>query len=283
MSSNTEAPSRRSGGPRLLVLTLLLLLLPAGALAQSPAPPLGPTETDNAKLNAALERSEALMRDGKFEEAMADLDQALQSYRASWANLARLHLMRGVVQVLLDRPIQARAAFATALCFDRTVHPAMLDPSPVTARIFEDARATLTCTAQPPTAPAVLAPAPVVTDSTSLVPTFLMVSGGVLVAAGSVLGVLALRAENRSNAEGVSKDDATADSQQASDLALGADVCLFGGLATAGTGIILLLLRESGSPTTAAAPGAPATAPPTASLLPFGPGDGPGLGLVLSF
>ena len=222
------------------------------------------------KLLEVLDRSEGMMRKGAFEPALAEMDRAIAFHtRASHANLARLHLQRGIVLVLLDRPAQARTAFNLALCHDPAIDPSSFGLSPTTARLFDEARLS-PCTGLLPAENGKGAAAGAeVTRRRSPWPAVLLVGGGALLAGGSVLGVLALQAED--DASEAYQVDAGAARDRANNLAMATDLTLGAGVLAMGTGLVLLLLEEEDSP-----------AEQQARILPFVAG-GAGLSLALSF
>jgi len=235
-----------------------------GALLLGGAPATAALSADDEAVERIRKEADAQMRAGQFEGALAKMDRAIVVHaRATRPTLARLHMQRGVVLVLLDRPTQARTAFSLALCHDPGVDPKTLDLSPTTARIFEDARKD-PC----PTLPSAGGGEPGVDDGGSPWPVVLMASGAVLVAGGSVLGVLALQTEDE--VLDAYQVDAQRLRDRANNLALGADIALFSGVAVATTGLILWLTDDSPDEQ------------PTTRLAPL-PLDGPGLSFGFSF
>ncbi len=257
---------------RQIALVAALVLATLGPLAASAA-------TQDPNLLKVLSDAEELMRGGKFEQALAQMDRGVAFHtQASRSNLARLHLQRGIVLVLLDRPAQARTAFNLAQCYDPSIDPSTLDLSPTTARIFDEARLG-GCPGLPSDTGQAAATPPVPkaksgsgSSGGSKLPAVLMISGAVLVAGGGVLGVLALNAEDE--AASAYQVDAKAARDRADLLALGADIGIFGGLGLAGTGLVLYLLADDEEP---------AGAGGDVRLLPLGPGDGPGMAFSLRF
>lgn len=267
---------RAHAGPAvLLAATTLLLLLVAAPQGQA-----AEATTADARLLSLLGHSETLMREGKFEEALAEMDRAaLISPEASPTNLAGLQLLRGVALVLLDRPVEARAAFNLALCYDPAADPAVIDPSPATAKVFADVKKRPSCAGiiaprSGPAAAPIATSTPPKDEGSSTLGKVLLVSGGAIVAAGGVLGIMALKAENDSS--GASQANAQDLADKANSYALGADVCFVAGAVAAGTGLILLLTGGDDGGTAAR------EASPGARLLPFGPG-GAGATLACSF
>lgn len=239
-----------------LALLVVCVAAPGAALAT--------TSADDQAVEGVRGEADALMREGKFEAALAKMDQAMALHpRATRGALARLHMQRGVVLVLLDRPTQARTAFNLAVCYDPGVDPKTLDLSPTTARIFDDARGD-PC----PTLPGGPEGGVGQAEGGSPWPAVLMASGAVLIAGGSVLGVLALQAED--DVADAYQVDAQRLRDRANNLALGADVALFTGAAVVTTGLVLWLMADDPD------------AEGSARLAPL-PLDGPGVSLAFSF
>ncbi len=104
----------RAGVRRLVAgATTLMVMTPAAAPARTPGDP--PVVERSGLRAGALERAEAQLEEGEFEQAVATLEQGLDAPDVGEEQLIDLYRLLGLAQLYLGREDEARKAFEKLL------------------------------------------------------------------------------------------------------------------------------------------------------------------------